>query len=385
MIPYGRQNINDEDIAAVISVLQSDWLTQGHKVPEFENLISLYTSASNAVAFNSATSALHTACLSLDLGPRDILWTVPNTFVASANCGRLCGANIDFVDIDAKTYCMDPNALEEKLNKAKKSGQLPKVIVPVHFAGQSADMRAITELTKPYGIKIIEDASHAIGGRYLNSPIGSCEFSDAAVFSFHPVKIITTAEGGIVTTNDTSLTERMKMIRNHGITRNPEKFDCNHSDPWLYQQIDLGLNYRMTDIQAALGISQINRLDEFVIRRRILAKQYDEQLSGLPVIYPWQDTNGMSARHLYPILIDTRESETDRRSVFKQLQGNGIGVGVHYIPVHLQPYYRKFGFNLGDFPNAEWYYSKEISLPLYYDLSNEQQEFVVECLRKSLK
>ena len=381
MIPYGRQNITEDDITAVMEVLTSDWLTQGPKVPEFEDVITQYTGASHAVAMNSATSALHAACLALDLGPGDLLWTVPNTFIATANCGRLCGADIDFVDIDARSYCMDPLALEAKLERANTSRRLPKILIPVHFAGQSANMEAIGTLAEHYGIKVVEDAAHAIGGDYLDLPVGNCQFSHIAVFSFHPVKIITTAEGGMATTNDPHLADRMRRIRTHGMSRDPGVMEGDNFEPWIYQQLELGLNYRMTDLQAALGIAQFKRLYAFVARRRQLVQQYNEALENLPVICPWQNPSGNSAHHLYPLLIDTQQAMSDRSAIFVFLRNAGIGVNVHYIPVHTQPYFRKFGFEIGDFPVSEWYYSREISLPLYYDLTDDQQQTVINSLK----
>lgn len=385
MIPYGRQNIIDDDISAVLEVLRSDWLTQGPTVPKFEEIVADKTQAQYAVAMNSATSVLHAACLALELGPGDWLWTVPNTFVASANCGRLCGASIDFVDIDPRTYCMDPNALERKLQTAEKENRIPKILVPVHYAGQSSNMEEISTLAAQYGIKVIEDASHAVGATYLHSPVGSCQYGDIAVFSFHPVKIITTAEGGIATTNDASLAAKMRRIRTNGITRVPEEMLNADCEPWMYEQLEIGLNYRMTDMQAALGVSQMSRLDAFISRRRELAQRYDEMLSDMPVIRPWQSPHGMSAYHLYPILIDTERSVQDRLSVFSELRNAGIGVNVHYIPVHTQPYYRSFGFKFGDFPVSEWFYSREISLPMFYALTFKQQRFVVDCVRSAIE
>ena len=385
MIPYGRQNIVDDDISAVLEVLRSDWLTQGPTVPKFEKIVADATKAQYAVAMNSATSVLHAACLALNLGPGDWLWTVPNTFVASANCGRLCGASVDFVDIDRRTYCMDPDALERKLKTAEKENRTPKILVPVHYAGQSANMQEISSLAARYGIKVIEDASHAVGAAYLDVPVGSCQYSDIAVFSFHPVKIITTAEGGIATTNDASLAAKMRRIRTNGITRAREEMLNPDCEPWVYEQLEIGLNYRMTDVQAALGVSQMSRLDAFISRRRELAQQYDEMLSDLPVIRPWQSPQGLSAYHLYPILIDTERAAQDRLFVFTELRNSGIGVNVHYIPVHTQPYYQSFGFGFGDFPVSEWFYSREISLPMFYALTDEQQQFVVDRVRSAVE
>ena len=384
MIPYGRQNIVEEDIIAVTEVLNSDWLTQGPKVPEFENAVVRYTGAAYAVAMNSATSALHAACLALDLGPGDLIWTVPNTFVATANCGILCGADVDFVDIDARSYCMDPILLAEKLEKAEISGRLPKVLIPVHFSGQSANMAAIKKLAERYEIFVVEDAAHAIGGRYLDYPIGSCQFSDITVFSFHPVKIITTAEGGMATTNDPQIAARLQRIRTNGITRDPSVMIGNSNEPWIYEQAEIGLNYRMSDLQAALGISQFTRLDAFVDRRRQLTDRYNELLSNLPVICPWKDPSSDSACHLYPLLVDTEQTNVTRNKIFSILRSAGIQVNVHYIPVHTQPFYRQFGFQAGDFPKSEIYYSKEISLPLFYDLTYDEQNLVVENIKLAL-
>ena len=383
MIPYGRQNIIEEDIIAVTEVLNSDWLTQGPKVPEFENAVARFTGAAYAVAMNSATSALHAACLALDLGPGDLIWTVPNTFVATANCGILCGADVDFVDIDARSYCMDPISLAEKLEKAEISGQLPKVLIPVHFSGQSANMAAIKELAERYEIYVVEDAAHAIGGRYLDYPIGSCQFSDIAVFSFHPVKIITTAEGGMATTNDPKIAARLQRIRTNGITRDPSVMIGISNEPWYYEQAEIGLNYRMSDLQAALGISQFTRLDAFVDRRRQLTDRYNELLSNLPVICPWKDPSGDSACHLYPLLIDSKRTNTSRSKLFTFLRNAGFGVNVHYIPVHTQPFYQQFGFQAGDFPKSESYYAQEISLPLFYDLTFDEQNSVVETIHSA--
>ncbi len=381
MIPYGRQDIQEGDIAAVVEVLQSDFLTQGPMVERFENALAEYCGAQRAVAVNSATSALHLACLALGLGSGDWLWTVPNTFVASANCGLYCGAQVDFVDIDPQTYNMSPVALEEKLQWAEKQGCLPKVVIPVHFAGQSCQMREIKALAERYGFALIEDASHAIGGRYLDRPIGGCQYADITIFSFHPVKIITTAEGGVATTNRSDLAEKMLRLRSHGITRDSELMEAEPDGPWGYEQIELGFNYRMTDLQAALGVSQLQRLDEYIQRRHQIKQRYDTLLAELPLLLPWQHAEGYSALHLYPIQLD---KDLDRRVVFEALRAQGIGVNVHYIPVHTQPYYQKMGFQWGDFPQAEAYYRGAISLPMYPTLSAEQQEKVVAVLRSAL-
>jgi len=382
MIPYGRQDITQDDIDAVVAVLRSDYLTQGPLVPQFEGTVANYCGAKFAVAVNSATSALHIACLSLDLGPGDILWTSPNSFVASANCGIYCGATVDFVDIDPKTYNMSVSALEEKLRKAKKNNLLPKVVVPVHFAGQSCEMRKIHALGKEYGFRIIEDASHAIGGRYLDGPIGSCEYSDITVFSFHPVKIITTAEGGMAVTNDPKLVSGMRLLRSHGITTNPQEMDIRpDNEIWNYQQISLGYNYRMTELQAALGLSQIKRLDFYVDKRHELAKRYDELLKNVEVMIPYQHPDAYSAYHLYPIQIRLENDADTRRNIYEGLLIKDIKVNIHYIPIHRQPFYARQGFSVGDFRNAENYYAATLSLPLYPNLSEADQNFVIQTLK----
>ena len=379
MIPYGKQDINQADIKAVIEVLQSDFITQGPQVPLFEKIVSKYCGVKYSVAVNSATSALHIACLAIGLGNDDYLWTSPNSFVASANCGLYCNAKIDFVDIDKRTYNLSAIKLEQKLIQAKKNNKLPKVVIPVHFAGQSCDMKKIYSLSKEYGFKIIEDASHAIGGKYLNKSIGNCQYSDITVFSFHPVKIITTAEGGLATTNDAKLAEKMQLFRSHGITRNSLSMINPSESLWYYEQIDLGFNYRMTDLQAALGISQMNRLDEFISRRHVLQRRYNQLLDDSIVIKPYQDKDCFSSFHLYPVQININKS---RQQVFSLFREKGVGVNVHYIPIHMQPYYQKLGFKQGDFPNAEAYYSNTISLPLYSSLSFESQDQVINITNK---
>lgn len=384
MIPYGRQDITQADIDAVVEVLKSDFLTQGPLVPRFEQAVATYTGAEYAVAVNSATSALHLACLALGLGPGDVLWTSPITFVASANCARYCGADVDFVDIDPRTYNLCPQALEQKLIEAERAGRLPKIVVPVHLAGQPCDMAAIHALAQRYGFRIVEDASHAIGARYRGEPVGNCRYSDITVFSFHPVKIITTAEGGMALTNDAALAERMALLRSHGITREPEQMTHEPDGPWYYQQIDLGFNYRMTELQAALGLSQLGRLDVYVAQRAKLAQQYDELLAGLPVVTPWQHPDGASAWHLYVVRLQLDGLPLNHRQVFEALREQGIGVNLHYIPVHTQPYYRGLGFGSGDFPIAEAYYAEAISLPLYPTLPESDQMRVVSALRRVL-
>lgn len=384
MIPYGRQDIQQQDIDAVVKVLKSDFLTQGPSVPAFEKALTNYTGAKFACAVNSATSALHLACLSLGLGNGDRLWTSPNTFVASANAGLYCGAIVDFVDIDPITYNMSAEKLGVKLAQAEIDGTLPKIVIPVHFSGQPCDMAEIYQLSQRYGFKIIEDASHAIGGRYQGCVIGSCRYSDITVFSFHPVKIVTTAEGGAALTNNPDLAEKMALLRSHGITRDEHLMQGVSDGPWYYQQVDLGFNYRMTDMQAALGVSQLQRLDQFVSVRHQIASRYNELLADLPIILPEQDKSSYSAWHLYVIQIQIDHVTRPRREIFEYMRENGIGVNIHYIPVHLQPYYQSMGYQKGDFPCAEQYYSQAISIPLYPNLSLSQQERVVATLREAL-
>lgn len=382
MIPYGRQDITQTDIDAVVGVLQSDSLTQGPMVPRFEQAVAEHVGARHALAVNSATSALHIACLALGLGPDDYLWTTPITFVASANCGLYCGAQVDFVDIDPRTYNLCPQALAHKLEKAERDGKLPKVVVAVHLCGQPCDMQAIHELAQRYGFKIIEDASHAIGGKYRGEFIGNCRYSDITVFSFHPVKIITTAEGGMALTNDAGLAGKMALLRSHGITRDPAQMTHEADGPWYYQQIDLGFNYRMTELQAALGVTQVERLDHYVARRHQLAQRYDELLAGLPVTTPWQHPDSYSGLHLYVIRLQLEKIDKTHRQVFESLREQGVGVNLHYIPVHTQPYYQHMGFRAGDFPQAEQYYREAISLPMFPAMSEEQQDQVTAALCK---
>ena len=384
MIPYGRQDITEQDINAVINVLQSDFLTQGPMVPRFEESVSQYVGAEYGVAVNSATSALHLACLSLGLGPGDWLWTSPITFVASANCGLYCGARVDFVDIDPHTYNLCPQALERKLVEAESKGCLPKIVVPVHLCGQSCDMIAIHDLSQRYGFKIIEDASHAIGGSYKDTPIGGCQYSDITVFSFHPVKIITTGEGGMALTNNQLLADKMALLRNHGITRDPELMTYKPDGSWYYQQIDLGFNYRMTDIQAALGVSQMQRLDEFIARRHEIAEQYHQRLADLPLTLPWQHPDSDSSWHLYVIRLKLDQIAKTHKAVFDSLRGQGIGVNLHYIPVHTQPYYQAMRFEKRSFPEAERYYQQAISLPIFPELTEQNLACVMDALHKML-
>lgn len=385
MIPYGKQDINQQDIDGVIDVLKSDFLTQGPKVPEFENALTAHTGARYALAVNSATSALHIACLALGLGEGDWLWTSPITFVASANCGLYCGAKVDFVDIDPATYNLCPKKLEEKLIQAKAEDKLPKVVVPVHLCGQPCDMEAIGRLAREYGFKVIEDASHAIGGKYHGKPIGNCEYSDITVFSFHPVKIVTTAEGGAVVTNNKALADKMALLRSHGITRDPQQMVGESHGGWYYQQIDLGFNYRMTELQAALGVTQMSRLQEFITARHRLAERYYQGLKDLPITLPYQLENTYSGLHLFVIRLQLDKIALTHKQVFSALRENGIGVNVHYIPVHTQPYYAKMGFEKGDFPNAERYYQEAISLPMFHTMTNDQQDEVIRVLSNILK
>ena len=385
MIPYGRQDITQADIDAVVEVLRSDFLTQGPKVPLFEQTVAAKVGVKHALAVNSATSALHIACMALGLEQGDWLWTTPLTFVASANCGLYCGAYIDFVDIDPRTYNLCPRALGAKLIAAELEGKLPKVLVAVHLCGQPCDMQAIHALSQRYGFKIIEDASHAIGGKYQGEYIGSGRYSDITVFSFHPVKIITTAEGGMALTNDVKLAEKMNLHRSHGVTRDQNLMTHGSDGPWYYQQVELGYNYRITELQAALGVSQMVRLDTFVSRRHELANRYDALLQDLPVTTPWQHPDSYSGLHLYVIRLQLDKIDKNHRQVFEGLRAQGIGVNLHYIPVHTQPYYQKMGFKKGDFPAAERYYSEAISLPMYQGLTEQQQDEVVRVLESVLK
>ena len=384
MIPYGRQDITQSDIDAVAAVLRSDFLTQGPAVPRFEQSVISHCLAKHALGVNSATSALHIACLALDLGPGDWLWTTPNTFVASANCGLYCGAQVDFVDIDPRTYNLCPKALEHKLIAAEKASCLPKIVVPVHLCGQPCDMQAIHALALRFGFKVIEDASHAIGGKYLGEPIGNCRFSDITVFSFHPVKIITTAEGGMALTNDDKLAERLGLLRSHGITRDPALMTHGMDGPWYYQQVSLGYNYRMTDLQGALGASQMNRLEHYVARRHEIARRYDELLKDLPVTTPWQHPDGYSGLHLYVIRLQLDKITQTHLQVFEALRAKNIIVNLHYIPVHTQPYYQQLGFRVGQFPEAERYYAEAISIPMYPVMTDAQQDEVISSLREAM-
>lgn len=384
MIPYGRQLISEEDIQAVVDVLRSDFLTQGPAVAQFEKAICNYTNSSHAVAVNSGTSALHLACRALNLGPGDILWTSPITFVASANCALYCGAEVDFVDVDPKTYNISIKALTQKLELAKQRGCLPKVIIPVHMCGQSCDMQAIAKLSKQYGFYVIEDACHAIGGRYQGELIGGCQYSDITVFSFHPVKSMTTGEGGIAATNRKELAEKMTLLRSHGITRDAGKMIGETDGPWDYQQLDLGYNYRLTDFQAALGMSQLQRLNAFIEKRHKVASRYDSLLSDLPLVLPWRDSECYSAFHLYVIRLKLNKITRTHRQVFESLRESGVGVNLHYIPVYRQPHYQSDAYSIEDYPEAESYYSEAISLPIFPDLSEDDQHHIKKSLGTAL-
>ena len=381
-IPYGRQSISEDDVASVVRALTSDFLTQGPSVIEFEQSLANKVGADYGVAANSATSALHLACLALGVGEKDIVWTSPNTFIASANCARYCGAYIDFVDIDPKTYNLCANKLADKLAIAKKSGHLPKVVIPVHFAGQSCDMAAIHTLSKEYGFRIIEDASHAIGAKYQGNYVGSSQFSDICIFSFHPVKIITSAEGGMAVTNDVALAKHMKMHSQQGTTKSSDELTQTPGD-WYYEQHSLGFNYRMTELQAALGISQLSKLDDFILERHTQFSRYIELLKDLPITLPFQSEQTYSSLHLFPILLPEAHKK-DRKAVFDALRQANIGTQIHYIPVHTQPYYQALGFCEGDFPIAEDYYHRTLSLPLFVGLTGAQQNYVVDVLRQAL-
>ncbi|MEO5974677.1 MAG: UDP-4-amino-4,6-dideoxy-N-acetyl-beta-L-altrosamine transaminase [Ilumatobacteraceae bacterium] len=383
-IPYGRQSISSSDIRAVDDVLRSDFLTQGPVVPRFEAALSLRCGAKFAVAANSATSALHLACMALGVQPGDRVWTSPITFAASANCARYCGADVEFVDIDPLTYNLSPSLLEAKLIAAQKTGSLPKVVIPVHLAGQSCDMSAIHDLARVYGFSVIEDASHAVGGTYKDGPVGNCQFSDITIFSFHPVKIITTGEGGMALTNDKSLANSMALMRTHGISRDIAEMQSTPVGPWYYEQLELGYNYRLTDIAAALGLSQFKRIDEFVSRRHEIADSYDDMFANTSVKRPWQHPDSFSAFHLYIARIDFASHRTTQKAVFEKLHANGIMANLHYIPVYRHPYYQQFGYSNSDYPESEKYYAEAISLPMYPDLSFENQSFVAHTLLSAI-
>lgn len=381
MIPYGRQSISQEDIEAVTQVLKSDYLTQGPVVPQFEDAVAQYCDAKHAIAVNSATSALHIACLALGVGKGDVVWTSPISFVASANCALYCGAEVDFVDIDSNTYNLSVEQLQIKLEQADKRGKLPKVVIPVHLAGQPCDMEGIRALSNRYGFKIIEDASHAIGAKYKNFPVGNCKYSEITVFSFHPVKIITTGEGGMALTNCPDIAERMQLLRSHGITRDADKMTKQPDGQWYYQQLDLGFNYRITDIQAALGLSQLERLDIFIEARQKIAQRYNEMLSDLPITLPCLHQQNQSALHLYIVRLQLDKITLSHKEFFSRLREKGIGVNLHYIPIYLQPYYEKFGYHQDEFVNANTYYSEAISLPIYPDLTESAQIYLCEFIK----
>ena len=392
MIPYGRQEVTEADIAAVVAVLRSDFLTQGPAVPRFEQAVAAKVGARHAVAVNSATSALHIACLALGLGPGDLLWTVPTTFVASANCGRYCGADVDFVDIDPLSWNLSVPKLADKLARARRAGRLPKLLVPVHLTGQPTEQEAIFELAREYGVRVLEDASHAVGASRNGEPVGSCRWSDICVFSFHPVKIITSGEGGIALSNDDEVAERLRMLRSHGITRDANRFEGSGREPgddsdeaagWHYEQQMLGFNYRLIDVQAGLGLSQFDRLEQYVERRNVLAERYDHLLAGTPLQLPTLTPGNRSAFHIYVVrLLDAGGGR--HRRIYDALRERNIGVNVHYMPVHLQPYYRALGFHEGQFPEAEAYGHSAITLPLYPALDESEQDHVVSALRHSL-
>ena len=382
MIYYGKQFIDEQDINAVIEVLKSDFLTQGPVIENFEKAVAEYCGTKYAVAVTNATSALHIACLAAGLDKGDMLWTSPITFTASANCGRYCGADVDFVDIDDSTYNMSISALKEKLEKSKIK---PKVVVPVHLAGQSCEMREIYGLSKQYGFTVIEDASHAIGGDYKDTKVGCCKYSDMTLFSFHPVKIITTGEGGMVLTNNEELYKKLTLYRSHCITRDENLMTKEADGPWYYQQIGLGFNYRMTELQAALGLSQLAKVDKFVARRRQLAERYNELLKDLPLKLPYQNPDTDSSWHLYIVRVDFNKIKKTKKDIFTEMKAKGVCLNLHYIPVHTQPYYQNLGFKNADFPVSEKYYEEAFTLPLYYSLTDEQQEYIVSTLKEVLK
>ena len=386
MIPYGRQDISDDDVSAVVDALRSDWLTQGPTVARFELALAHYVGAPHAVTVSNATAGLHLTYLALGMGPGKLVWTSPNTFVATANAALYCGAQIDFVDIDPSSYCISLDLLEAKLIETKRKGKtMPSLVTMVHFAGQSCYMPRLYALGQHYGFKIVEDASHAIGADANGGKVGDCRYSDACIFSFHPVKIITTGEGGAITTRDAALALKLAELRTHGITRNPSRMVGDSYGGWYYQQIDLGYNYRLTDLQSALGLSQLQRIDPFIARRRALAARYDQLLASLPLVLPWQHPDGQSAYHLYPIALKLEQVPQGRASVYDALREAGIGVNVHYIPVHLQPYYRQFGFEAGDYPNAEAYYEAALTLPLFASMKDEEQDQVIDLISRFLK
>lgn len=380
MIPYGKHSIDDADVESVVDVLRNQFLTQGSVVPRFEQALCDYTGARYAVAVNSATSGLHIACLAAGVGQGDLVWTVANSFVASANCARFCGADVDFVDINPLTRNIDIACLEQKLRQAQQNNRLPKVLIVVHFAGLSCDMQPIQQLTQPYGIVLIEDAAHALGGDYLGQKIGSCQFSDMSILSFHPVKSITSAEGGAVLTNKAEYATSLSLFAKHGTTRDPALMASPSDGPWYYQQIELGYNYRLSDLHAALGLSQLHKLDQFIRQRRLLAERYRQTIATLPLLLPSEESYVSSAWHLYMVEL----THHDRLSVYQQLHEKGIGVNVHYIPIHLQPYYQNLGFRKGYLPNTEHYYQQALTLPLFPSMTDEEQTTVIAALNEVL-
>lgn len=384
MIPYGRQDISQDDIDAVVDVLKSDYLTQGNIVPKFEKSLSDFTNAKYSVVVNSATSALHIACKALEVGPGDMVWTSAITFVASANCALYCGANVDFVDIDSNSYNICIKSLTKKLELARLSGNLPKVLIPVHLSGQSCDMKSIFALSKEYGFAILEDASHAIGGMYADEPVGNCKFSDIAVFSFHPVKIITSGEGGAALTNNPELDKKMRLFASHGITRNTGLMENIPDGPWYYEQLSLGSNYRMTELQAALGLSQMSRINSFIQKRHQIAKRYNDELKHLPLTLPAQGNENYSSYHLYIIRLKLDAIQKSHKEIFQELRYEGLGVNLHYIPVYHHPYFKKLGFKKRYCPEAENYYREAISIPIYFGLSDELQDQAIETISKVL-
>ena len=384
MIPYGKQDVSQDDIDAVVDVLKSDYLTQGPIVPKFEKSLSDFTKAKYSVVVNSATSALHIACKALEVSPGDMVWTSAITFVASANCALYCGANVDFVDIDSNSYNICIESLTKKLELARLSGNLPKVLIPVHLSGQSCDMKSIFELSKEYGFAIIEDASHAIGGMYTDEPVGNCKFSDIAVFSFHPVKIITSGEGGAAMTNNPKLDQKMRLFASHGITRNTELMENVPDGPWYYEQLSLGSNYRMTELQAALGLSQMSRINSFIQKRHQIAKRYNDELKHLPLTLPAQGNEHYSSYHLYIIRLKLDAIQKSHKEIFEELRHEGLGVNLHYIPVYHHPYFKKLGFKKGYCSEAENYYREAISIPIYFGLSDELQDQAIETILKVL-
>ena len=384
MIPYSRQNISEEDITAITDVLKSDYLTQGPKTPEFEKIVSEYCGVKYGCAVNSATSGLHIACLALGVGKGDIVWTSPISFVASSNCALYCGATVDFVDIDSLSNNMSVISLEEKLILAKKKGNLPKVVIPVHLSGKSCDMERIHDLGREYDFKIIEDASHAIGASYKNQKVGSCSYSDITVFSFHPVKIITTCEGGMCMTNDGDLYNLLLRYRSHGITRHSEEMKNKPDGLWYYEQLNLGYNYRLNDLQSVLGISQMQKLDSFVKERNIIATSYNGLFSRSQIDLPKIKSENYSSWHLYIIRINSNNNGLNRNFVFEKLRNNGVYVNVHYIPIYRHPYYQKMNFKLKDYPEAEKYYKEAISIPIFPGMTSEQQEKIISIISEPI-